>query len=351
MTTVREAKRIAQDWIDEESDNIPNFRGSFLVGSILWKNDDEPLPATSDVDLKTVVDIDDPKLIEEKGLRHQIHSTKGITLETTFSPFQGFSTPERVLADHRYASHFSIPNILSDPSGELSKVQKAVAEQYAQKKWVVKRIEGARDSALWVLNAIQTGSVSDRMFCLVVALWGIAQIPLHADLRAPTGRKCGIEFLDVMGNRGKQALHESLLELLGSQSMTRTDVDRHLQDLSDTFDQAVEVVRSPSTGDYVNKAARPIMIEGSREIINDGHHREAMPWISSMRSICQETILQDAAEEEQRQFTKQYEKLLVELGLCSLDDFQVRAEDGARLLDEVMQVADEIMERNANIIT
>ena len=41
MITVREAKRIAQDWVEAEAPNIPNFRGAFLIGSILWKDDDD----------------------------------------------------------------------------------------------------------------------------------------------------------------------------------------------------------------------------------------------------------------------------------------------------------------------
>jgi hypothetical protein len=38
------------------------------------------------------------------------------------------------------------------------------------------------------------------------------------------------------------------------------------------------------------------------------------------------------------------------LGLRSEDDFQKRAEDDAQLLDEVMQVADKIVDNNAKII-
>jgi hypothetical protein len=41
---------------------------------------------------------------------------------------------------------------------------------------------------------------------------------------------------------------------------------------------------------------------------------------------------------------------LADLGLHSEDDFQKRAEDGALLLDEVMQVAMQIVETNQKII-
>ena len=31
MITVREAKRIAQEWVEAEAPNIPQFRGAFLA--------------------------------------------------------------------------------------------------------------------------------------------------------------------------------------------------------------------------------------------------------------------------------------------------------------------------------
>ncbi len=350
MITVREAKHIAKDWVEAEAPNIPNFRGAFLTGSINWKNDDDPLPPASDVDLKVVVDRDPDDPIFEDKLRHQNQSINGITLEPTFNSFQDFSSPEQILADHRYAAHFSIPNILSDPTGELTKTQKAVAAKFTNKQWVIKRIKGARDFTLWGLDALQTGSVSDRMLSLNFALWGIAQIPLHADLQPPTGRRCGIVSLEILKTHGRQALHESSLEFLGSQSMSRDDVVSHLEDLSITFDYAVEIAQSPSLGDYANKAAKPVVIDGSWEMVNDGFHREAMSWITAMRAIFQETILQDAPGKAQKQYVEQYQKLLAELGFHSENDFQKRAEDGAQLLEQVMQVTEQIMETSEKII-
>jgi hypothetical protein len=85
-------------------------------------------------------------------------------------------------------------------------------------------------------------------------------------------------------------------------------------------------------------------------MINAGFHREAMFWITVMRAICQATIQQDASEEEQILYAEQYMKFLEELGLHSKDDFQQRAEDGKQLLEEVMQVADQIIATNEKIV-
>jgi hypothetical protein len=297
-----------------------------------------------------IVDIEPNDPIFSGKLRQRNQVFKGITLETTSSSFQDFSTPEQVLANFAYASHFSATDFLSDPSGELSRIQVAVAAQFARKKWVIKRIEGARDFTLWSLKSMQSGVRSDRMLALVFAFVGITQIPIHADLRPPTGRRCGVILRDLLKDYGKQDVHESTLKFLGSRSMNRVDVERHLEDLSYTFDRVVEIAQSPSLGDKVNKATRPVVIEAAWEVINDGFHREAMSWILSIRAMCQQTILRDAPEDEQENYAEQYMKLLAELGLHSEDDFQKRAEDGALLLDEVMQVAMQIVETNEKII-
>ena len=85
-------------------------------------------------------------------------------------------------------------------------------------------------------------------------------------------------------------------------------------------------------------------------MINDGYHREAMIWIVCMRGECQKTIDQDGSDGEQKKYSEQYEKLLAELGFHTEDDFQKRAEDGKQLLEEVMQVAEQIVETNEKIV-
>ena len=349
MTTIRDAKRIALDWVEAEAPKIPHFRGAFLLGSVIWKDDDTPQPATSDVDIQVVVDIDKPEAIKEHGLRQKYRSFMGITLETSYSPFQRFSSPESVLADFGYAAHFTRPNILADPTGELTRIQKVVEAQFTRKKWVMKRIEGTRDYAQWGLNGLHSGSFVDRMLALWFAT-SIAGLPIQADLRPPTIRKGHIVFQQVMKNIGRQDLGEALLKMYGSHSWSRMDVEVHLEELTNTFDRVVEIARSPSMGDYINAISRPVVIEGARELLNDGFHREAMVWIGSMRTICQQTILRDVPGEEQMYFSEQYEKLLAKLGLHSLDDFRKRAEDGQQLLEELMRVAEQIVETNPKII-
>lgn len=350
MVTAAEAKRIVRDWVEEEASKTPGFQGAFLIGSINWRTEDEPMPPTSDVDVRIVVDIDDHELIAEQGLRQQIRSIQGVTLDFGFDPISRVGTPEQVLGNYTLACHFSVPNILSDPSGHLTKIQKAVEKHYAQRRWLTERVERARVHTLEVLHDLQmsddvVGSVTPLFF----AVMGMTQIPAVADLRNPTMRKCLVVFLELVERQRKRPLHESVLKFLGSDAMDRKAVERHHRDLVTVFDRAVEIAQSPSIGDFVNITARPVVIAGSWELIEDGFHREAMLWILSMRALCQATIEKDASDREKAQYAQRYKEFLVELGLASVEDSKKRAQYGERLLEEVMQVAEEIIETNPKV--
>jgi hypothetical protein len=351
MTTVREARQIAKDWVDAQAPNIPNYYGAFLIGSILWKDDDDPFPPASDVDIRIVLDIDPDELMSmtELGQKHDLY--QGITIDSGFNPIQDINTPEQILENYFYASSFSVPNILSDPSGQLSKIQKAVSEQFTKKKWVIKRIDGMKELAISSLNSLKSSVVMDCGEPLFFALISIAQIPALADLRDPTTKKCLVVFQELMKTHGKQELHKSALEFLGCRSMDQGEVLRHYQDLSSIYGRAVEINQSPGIyNDYFNELARAALLDSLWEMVTAGFHRETMFGIIALRACCRAIFLQDAVEEEQVQHEQQYQKFLAELGLRSKDDLQQRAEDGRRLLDEVMQVALEIVDTNKKII-
>ena len=96
--TAGRARRIALDWVRENADSFPGFSGAYLIGSINFREQDDPLPPTSDIDVRIVVDMDDRKQIAERGLRQQIRSVQGVTLDMGCDPLPLFSTPEQVSA-------------------------------------------------------------------------------------------------------------------------------------------------------------------------------------------------------------------------------------------------------------
>jgi hypothetical protein len=58
---VRDAKAAARSWVEEEASRLPGFLGAYLAGSLRSRPDGDPFPASSDVDLRIVLDREIPE--------------------------------------------------------------------------------------------------------------------------------------------------------------------------------------------------------------------------------------------------------------------------------------------------
>jgi hypothetical protein len=83
------AKAIARQWLAEEWEETPGFLGAIYCGSTNWKSDETEYVPPSDIDI----------LI------------------------------------------WSVPSIIADPTGRLTALHRAVAPEYARRKWVRARCE------------------------------------------------------------------------------------------------------------------------------------------------------------------------------------------------------------------
>src|SRR4029077_5089804 len=85
---------------------------------------------------------------------------------------------------------------------------------------------------------------------------------------------------ELLANYGELDFYERLLDLLGCAQISRTRVVHHLSALPKVFDTAKTVIKTPfSFASDISDLARPIAIDGSRELIERGLHREAAFWI------------------------------------------------------------------------
>lgn len=158
---VKEAKAVAHAWVRYEGCHIPGFQGAFLAGSVNWLPDDDLLSPTSDVDVMVV--LKDPNPARKLGkFRYQ-----GVLLEVSYVPAAEVHSPEEVLSDYHKAGSFRTPSVIADPSGQLSELQKAVAEGYAKRQWIYKRCDDARRKVLLLLGSLDP----DAPFHDQVASW------------------------------------------------------------------------------------------------------------------------------------------------------------------------------------
>jgi len=342
---VKQAKEIARMWVEEEGIKLPGFYGAFYHGSINWLSEKDYLPSASDVDVMVVLDGPIPPTKLGKFL------SRGVLLEVSYLSRESLSSVEQVLEWYPIAGSFQKPGIIRDDSGWLSELQKGVAREYARRYWVHRRCERARENVLNSLQRLRTpGPFHDLATAWLFAAGITTHILLVAGLRNPTVRTRYVAVRKLLRDYGFPDFYEPLLEMLGCAQMNREEVERHLVTLGEVFDAAKTVVKPsyPFAADLTD-IARPVVIDGSREMIERGDHREAIFWMVATYSRCQSVLYQWAPEEVLEHFNESYRRLLGDLGIRSVEDLQERGEQIREFLPRVWEVAEEILAANKAI--
>jgi len=342
---VKDAKDIARQWVIEEASKVPGFYGAYYAGSVNWLPDNAILPATSDVDVWVVHA--DPKPPDKIGK----FIYRDVILEVSFQPSDQLQSPDRVLGDYHMAGCFKAPSIILDPSGQLTELQAAVSRDYAKRQWIYKRCEDAMNRVLRNLQKVNESELfHDQVTCWLFAAGVTTHVLLVAGLKNPTVRRRYVAARELLAEYSHLDSYENLLEMLGCAQMSQMDVEHHLAALTDVFDVAKGMVKTPYRfAADISDIARPVAIDGSWELIERGYHREAIFWIVATYSRCQHVLYHDAPVEMQDRFSRGYRQLLGDLGITSFADLQQRNEQVERLLPRVWQVAEAIMAANPGI--
>lgn len=342
---IKEAKDVARRWVREEASGALGFAGAFFHGSTNWLPDDARLPATSDLDVMVV--LDDPNPPIKPGKFHY----QGVLLEVSYLPSTQVQSPEIVLGRYQLAGSFRTPGIILDPSGQLTALQVAVAGEYAKRQWVSRRCEDARDNVLRHLQSLERAETfADQVTAWLFGTGVTTHVLLVAGLKNPTVRTRYLAVRELLADYGQLPFYDSLLELLGCAQMDRAQAERHLDALAAAFDTAAAVIATPFFfAADLSVQGRPIAIDGSRELIARGDHREAIFWMVATYARCQKVLAQDAQPALQERFTPGFLRLLGDLGIASFADLRRRAEQTRAFLPQVWAVAEAIMAANPKI--
>jgi hypothetical protein len=342
---VNHAKAVARRWVTEEAAHARSFSGAFFHGSANWLPDDATLPATSDLDVVVVLADTDP--LEKPGK----FIYRDFLLEVSYLPSAQLHSPDLVLGNYQLAGSFHTASVIADPSGRLTTLQEAVARDYAKRRWVRRRCEHARNNVLKHLrSANESDPFHDRVTAWLFAAGVTTHVLLVAGLRNPTVRRRYLAARELLADDGRLDAYETLLELLGCAGMSRAHVEYHLAALADAFDAAKTVIKTPFFfASDMSDLARPIAIDGSRELIARGFHREAVFWLVATYARCQTVLHHDASVEVQERFAPGFRRLLADLGITSSADLRQRGEQVETSLPQVWEVAEAIMAANRDI--
>jgi hypothetical protein len=344
MMIVKQAKEVARQWVIDEASQTDGFGGAYFHGSTNWLPEATTLPATSDVDIMVVLAGPSPP----DKLGKFIY--RDVMLEVSYLPGDQFRSPDLILGHYHLAGSFRTASIILDPAGHLTRLQAAVSKAYAQRRWVYKRCQQARDKVLQGYRLNESDPLPDQVMAWLFPAGITTHVLLVAGLKNPTVRQRYVAAREVLAQYGRLDFYPTLLEMLGCTRMSRARVEHHLAALADVFDAAKTQVKTPfSFASDISDVARPIAIDGSRELIEQGYHREAIFWMVVTYSRCQKVLYHDAPVEMQARFTAGYQQLLADLGIASLADLQQRSEQVKATLPRVWQVAKAIMAANPEI--
>jgi len=335
MITTREARLAAEAWMHEEAARHPELVGAILAGSTKARDPEEPHPPSSDVDLFIYVDAEVPSEILEPHGRFAPRKLafRGVVLEPSFHEARRIADPEAVLGDMHLAPVFNEPCILLDPYGRLAALATAVKPEFLRRHHAQRRLAQALGPAtpkgapasIQDIPALRAPCWRNAGHCFGVARCAFAA--LVAGLRYPTIRRSFVVAREVLSAAGREDLADALLRLLGSFALSRAEVETLAAEAERTYDIAVEVRRTPVVMDWnVSRDARELERAAVRELIDGGHHREALFQLLLVRTAAQGIIENDGSEEGRASSRVGYQRLLAALGIDGDDQFHARGQ-------------------------
>lgn len=342
---MHDARTVARRWVEDEASSHPGFLGAYLAGSITALPDDATLPDASDVDIKVVLDAPDVAADPQK------HLYRGVVLDVSWGSIEEIRSPEAVLGSYFAAGHFTHPCIIADATGHLAAIQETVRREYARREWVRARAEHARqtlEGSLALLNP--SVALPDQVLAWLFPIVFTPPMVLVADLRNPTHRRGLAALGQILASHGHADLHERVLGIVGSAAMPREQVETLLAACAEAFDIAQAVRATPfPLASNVSGFARPMAIGGAEELIANGCHREALPWIAFIHTLCIKVLRNDAPAEIQARFAPGYRALLGALGVPTSDALAERQDQLRQLVPDLWHVAEEIIDSNPAI--
>jgi hypothetical protein len=336
---------LAREWVEIYGSKMPGFCGAHLMGGLNYTAKDSPFPSYKDVDLNIL-------LRDGDGWNVHDVSYKDLILEYGSVNIEEYKSADMVLSDPRLASNLAVKSILSDPTGMLSALHETVALEYPRRKWVLARCDSAKSAAKDTLKELsQANSLSDAFSNLGFLMLDLSGLIAIAGLKPPTHRRSLVLAREVLETWGQADLHEEILKVYGSAHFSRSDVEAYLPICARAFDKAVEVKQTPIPyGFKLQSYVKPYFIDGAKEMIDEGFHREALLWISAGILISTNAIQIDASEEEKPIFLANAYRLLSDLGLTTSEDIESRIQQARALTDRVFKVADTIVSQNSEIL-
>jgi len=344
--TIGHAREAARDWVSIHVKHEPDFRGAYFIGSTVAMPNEAELATDSDLDVAIVVDNADPSRKPGKLLH------RGALLEIAVFPWSWFESVDELSSSYHLAEGLRQDTIIEDPTGNLRERQLQVARSFREEVWVRRRCQNASNKVEKFLSGInQSAPRADQVLAWLFATGVTTHVLLVAALRNPTVRLRYLATRGVLNQYGKSDVYDVLLDLLGCVEFEPEQVQHHLNALARNFDAATKVVKTPFPfSSDITTLARPIVIDGSRKLIDSGDHREAIFWMVATFARCDKILAADAPLSMHQEFAPAFGEILTDLGILSPPDLLDRGERVRLFLPILWKTTEEIIAANPDVI-
>ncbi len=359
---VSTAKAVAGEWVKNRISELPNVTHAFLQGSVMIKDEDENLPATSDVDIRIVVDQDVPPMFTTLTgpFAQKYYKIDGVILDTTYMTLENLNKQIAAFPGELIAVDFYKSNAIYDSDGTLDRLYQRTRITYRDIAWVRQRCKSGEKSAQsWFIQAANSNineygwnvkRILDFSWLYLGAAPAVSQIPCVADLRGMTFRTCLVKSRNTLTKYGFDDLYDGILNILGLVNYTKSDVEDSLDELSNALHYARSIHKTRYYGDHhLQEILEPLIFDGSQELIDVNLYQEALLWIAGMRDWVQNAIENDGREPEKSQFRSAFDGMLTQLGITDDGEITRRSNMLRQYIPDMMGAANKILEENPHI--
>jgi hypothetical protein len=347
---VGQARSTAFTWVMRHACRARGFLGAYFGGYATQLPDDARLPAGAEVAVNVVIGEAGQLPASGAFVYHDV------LLKVRYLPWDRVASASDVIGSYRLAADLSTDTIILDPTGYLGRLHDLVALDFTKQIWVRRRYSDARATIeLGLRNLDVTVPFAQQVSAWLSSMGAIAQVLLVAALRNPGGWLRFVTAREVLDEYGHDEFHLELLDLLRCVHLPRRRVEYHVQALVRTFDTIVAEVGDeyfPVLG--IAAEAVPIMVDGVRDLIERGHHRESMPWMVTTLARCQSAMLASTAPDRLRRIhgpaaVAAYEATLSDLSITSTNDLLGRTDEVLAFLPRLWWVTEKILGANRRI--
>jgi hypothetical protein len=338
----KQAREIAQDWVKHHGSLLPGYCGAYLSGSFLNAADTDAWPETSDIDVVVVIDADPPAVKPGKFL------FSGVLLEVTLIEKKEYASLEHILLTHYLAYALHTDGILDDPQGWLRPLQVQVKAQYADETWVRRRCQGFIAYITDCTAQVNTAFPFHEQVTRWLFSTGITTFPiLAAALQNCTVRKRYTAARAVLQTYGLMDFYPPLMKLLTGDDLHADSLPGHLRELEITFDLACRTTGPSSNYRFrsdISPIARPIALDGCRQLLNSPYPAEAVFWMAATFARCHAILHMDAPDLHALRLPA-LRAFLAEMGITGPEAISRRNRELLSFLPEVERIADILIQK------